>query len=69
MASTQAKNPCTHPVDLLKGSASGLAAPQLGLWKTTVSVFKEGGMVALYQGLSASLLRQATYTTTRFGCY
>jgi uncharacterized membrane protein YjjP (DUF1212 family) len=66
---------CTHPVDLLKvrlqvqGSASGVSAPQLGLWKTTVAVFKEGGMVALYQGLSASLLRQATYTTTRFGCY
>jgi hypothetical protein len=46
----------THPVDLLKvrlqvqGSASGVAAPQLGLWKTTVSVFKEGGMIALYQG-------------------
>jgi len=66
---------CTHPVDLLKvrlqvqGSASGVSAPQLGLWKTIVAVFQEGGVLALYQGLSASLLRQATYTTTRFGCY
>lgn len=27
------------------------------------------GFLALYSGLSASLLRQATYSTTRFGAY
>lgn len=75
---------CTHPIDLLKvrlqlqGAAAGAAkttatttTPQqrLGLLGTTSAVFREGGISALYKGLSASLLRQATYTTTRFGCY
>lgn len=32
-------------------------------------VFKHNGLLGLYSGLSASLLRQITYSTTRFGIY
>lgn len=34
-----------------------------------VKVIRDDGFLALYNGLSASCLRQATYTTTRFGIY
>merc|ERR1711970_876137 len=33
------------------------------------SVIKNEGISTLYTGLSAGLLRQATYTTTRLGIY
>jgi solute carrier family 25 (mitochondrial dicarboxylate transporter), member 10 len=36
---------------------------------TFVHVFKNDGFFGLYSGLSASLLRQLTYSTTRFGVY
>lgn len=32
-------------------------------------VIRDDGFLALYNGLSASCLRQATYTTTRFAIY
>jgi dicarboxylate transporter 10 len=36
---------------------------------TFAHVFKHDGIGGLYRGLSASLLRQITYSTTRFGIY
>jgi dicarboxylate transporter 10 len=36
---------------------------------TFAHVLKADGIVGLYSGLSASLLRQITYSTTRFGIY
>jgi dicarboxylate transporter 10 len=36
---------------------------------TFIHVFKINGFLGLYSGLSASLLRQLTYSTTRFGVY
>lgn len=35
----------------------------------TGKVIREQGVFALYNGLSASLMRQLTYSTTRFGIY
>jgi len=35
----------------------------------TVKIVRGSGFLALYNGLSASSLRQATYTTTRFAIY
>lgn len=32
-------------------------------------ILQEEGVLALYRGLSAGLLRQATYTTTRLGTF
>jgi dicarboxylate transporter 10 len=70
---------CTHPLDLLKvhlqtavsktrvGSASG--SGHIGLVGNTVVIIKNQGVLALYNGLTASLLRQLTYSTTRFGIY
>ena len=34
-----------------------------------VKIMRDDGFFALYNGLSASCLRQATYTTTRFAIY
>lgn len=34
-----------------------------------VKVIRDDGFLTLYNGLSASCLRQATYTTTRFAIY
>lgn len=72
---------CTHPLDLLKVhlqtatsrlSASGGSAhppPPSGLIANTLVIVKSEGVLALYNGLTASLLRQLTYSTTRFGIY
>ena len=41
----------------------------LSLAGMTVHIVKNEGFFALYNGLSASLLRQLTYSTTRFAIY
>ena len=40
-----------------------------GTIPTTLLVVRNEGAMALYRGLSASLLRQITYSTVRFGAY
>ncbi|KAJ8066970.1 hypothetical protein OCU04_004349 [Sclerotinia nivalis] len=60
----------THPLDLVKvrlQTRSGNAPKTMV--GTFVLVFKHNGVFGLYSGLSASLLRQITYSTTRFGVY
>lgn len=37
--------------------------------RITANIIKKDGLTALYNGLSASLLRQLTYSTVRFGIY
>ncbi|PRP73550.1 hypothetical protein PROFUN_02559 [Planoprotostelium fungivorum] len=68
----------THPIDLVKvrmqitGEEKGAAAAtakKSGMLKTGIDVARSEGIMSLYKGLSASLLRQATYTTVRFGLY
>ena len=60
----------THPLDLIKVRLQTRApdAP-----KTTTGTFgyilRNEGPLGLYAGLSASLLRQLTYSTVRFGVY
>lgn len=36
---------------------------------STIGIIRKQGILALYNGLSASLLRQLTYSTIRFGAY
>ena len=60
---------CTHPLDLLKVHLQTAGKEKTSLLKTTVNIVKNQGVLALYSGLSASLLRQLTYSTTRFGIY
>ncbi|KAJ5173373.1 hypothetical protein N7492_005966 [Penicillium capsulatum] len=60
----------THPLDLVKVRLQTRApdAP-----KTMIGTFghivKNNGFLGLYSGLSAAILRQMTYSTTRFGIY
>ncbi|EGD79651.1 hypothetical protein PTSG_10498 [Salpingoeca rosetta] len=62
---------CTHPLDLLKvrlqtaHQAAPGTAPR-GLVQTAVALVHNEGFRALYRGLTASLGRQGTYSTTRF---
>nr|CAD7393367.1 unnamed protein product [Timema cristinae] len=60
---------CTHPLDLLKVHLQTQQEGKLSLLRLTVNIVKQQGVLALYNGLSASLLRQLTYSTTRFGIY
>lgn len=41
----------------------------MSVLKLTSQIVKTQGVTALYSGLTASLLRQLTYSTTRFGFY
>ncbi|KAG0262600.1 Mitochondrial dicarboxylate transporter [Actinomortierella ambigua] len=60
----------SHPFDLTKvrlQTTKGVA--KQGMISTMINVAKNEGVLALYTGLSASLLRQGTYSTVRFGAY
>lgn len=60
---------CTHPLDLIKVLLQTHQGAKVSIIELTLSVVKREGVLALYNGLSASLLRQLTYSTTRFGIY
>lgn len=59
----------THPLDLIKVHLQTQQDKKMSLVETTRNVVRKGGILALYAGLTASLLRQLTYATTRFGIY
>ncbi|KAJ3410906.1 hypothetical protein HDV05_003037 [Chytridiales sp. JEL 0842] len=59
---------CTHPLDTLKIRLQ-TATTKASLVRTVVSMIKSEGILTFYSGLSASLLRQATYSTARFAVY
>ena len=42
---------------------------KLSIIPQTVKIVRSNGFLGLYNGLSASILRQITYSTTRFGIY
>lgn len=57
-----------HPMDVLKNRI------QMNIDGTSVisvvkTIIKDEGFTKFYRGLSAGLVRQATYTTTRLGIY
>lgn len=60
----------THPLDLVKVRLQTRApdAPK-SMVGTFGYIIKNEGVLGLYNGLSASLLRQLTYSTVRFGVY
>ncbi|XP_066250970.1 mitochondrial 2-oxoglutarate/malate carrier protein-like [Euwallacea similis] len=63
-----------QPMDLLKNrmqmsGEGGKAREHKTSIQLLASVIRKEGFLALYNGLSAGLLRQATYTTTRLGIY
>ncbi|XP_057311453.1 mitochondrial dicarboxylate carrier-like isoform X2 [Hydractinia symbiolongicarpus] len=59
----------THPLDLLKVHLQTQQEASKGLLKLGADVVKNDGILGLYSGISASILRQLTYTTVRFGMY
>ncbi|KAF2141362.1 uncharacterized protein K452DRAFT_272166 [Aplosporella prunicola CBS 121167] len=60
----------THPLDLVKVRLQTQHhGNRLNMMQMFVHVAKHDGITGLYRGLSASLLRQITYSTTRFGVY
>ncbi|KAI8366649.1 mitochondrial carrier domain-containing protein [Radiomyces spectabilis] len=59
-----------HPFDLTKVRLQNTkGADKAGMLTTMVRIAKNEGPLKLYAGLSASILRQATYSTVRFGGY
>lgn len=59
----------THPLDLLKVTLQTQQEGKISIFRLTGKIIRQQGVFALYNGLSASLLRQLTYSTTRFGIY
>ena len=59
----------THPLDLLKVHLQTNQEGKISVVRLTISIIQKQGIAALYNGLSASLLRQLTYSTMRFGAY
>lgn len=59
----------THPIDLLKVHLQTSKHPNTRLLPTALAIVRERGILGLYSGLSAALLRQATYTMSRFAIY
>ncbi|KAL2290115.1 hypothetical protein FJTKL_00614 [Diaporthe vaccinii] len=60
----------THPLDLVKVRlqmrSGDMPKSMLGTFRY---IIRSNGILGLYNGLSASLLRQLTYSTVRFGIY
>lgn len=59
----------THPLDLLKVHLQTQQVVSKGVVAMAIQVVKTQGVLALYNGLTASLGRQITYSTVRFGVY
>ncbi|KAI4487978.1 hypothetical protein M0802_011637 [Mischocyttarus mexicanus] len=57
-----------QPLDLIKNRMQ-LSGKKTSTFTVVSNIIKNEGFFALYNGLSAGLLRQATYTTTRLGIY
>ncbi|KAK9718169.1 hypothetical protein K7432_005686 [Basidiobolus ranarum] len=60
----------SHPLDLVKvrlQNNKGQGGP--GMVRVFANTIRNDGILGIYSGLSASLLRQALYSTTRFGLY
>jgi len=60
---------CTHPLDLIKVHLQTQQQGKIGVVGQTIKIVKGEGVLGLYNGLSASLVRQLTYSTTRFAIY
>lgn len=59
----------THPLDLIKVQLQTQQEKKVSILTLTKNMIKNDGFFSLYNGISASLLRQLTYSTARFGIY
>lgn len=60
---------CTHPLDLVKVHLQTQQEVKMKMVGMAMHVVKNDGFLALYNGLSASLCRQMSYSLTRFAIY
>lgn len=60
---------CTHPLDLIKVHLQTQQEVKKRMVGMAIHVVKHDGVLALYNGLSASLCRQMSYSLTRFAIY
>ncbi|ROL53064.1 Mitochondrial dicarboxylate carrier [Anabarilius grahami] len=60
---------CTHPLDLIKVHLQTQQEVKMRMTSMATQVVRSDGLLALYNGLSASLCRQMTYSMTRFAIY
>uniref|UniRef100_A0A4W3JYV1 Solute carrier family 25 member 10b n=1 Tax=Callorhinchus milii TaxID=7868 RepID=A0A4W3JYV1_CALMI len=60
---------CTHPLDLVKVHLQTQQEVRMRMLGMAGHVIRTDGFLALYNGLSASLCRQLTYSLTRFAIY
>lgn len=60
---------CTHPLDLLKVQLQTQQGEKVKATTLVFRILKNDGIFGLYNGLTASLLRQLTYSLTRFAIY
>ncbi|KAM9363559.1 mitochondrial dicarboxylate carrier [Symphorus nematophorus] len=60
---------CTHPLDLIKVHLQTQQEVKKRMMGMAIHVVKTDGLLALYNGLSASLCRQMSYSLTRFAIY
>lgn len=59
----------THPFETIKVALQTQQEGKLMIFKLTRKIIRQQGFIALYNGLSASVLRQLFYSTTRYGLY
>uniref|UniRef100_A0A182TSB1 Mitochondrial dicarboxylate carrier n=1 Tax=Anopheles melas TaxID=34690 RepID=A0A182TSB1_9DIPT len=60
---------CTHPLDLLKVLYQTDIRTNLSMVQLSREIIRDDGVTALYNGVTAAVLRQLTYSTTRFAIY
>lgn len=59
----------THPLDTIKVQLQTQQKVKFGFFGMASNIAKTSGVFSLYNGISAAVLRQATYSTTRFAVY
>lgn len=59
----------THPLDLAKARMQSSPVPGRGMFGTLWSTIRDSGFFRIYDGLSACILRQMTYSMARLGLY
>ncbi|CAH0563689.1 unnamed protein product [Brassicogethes aeneus] len=60
---------CVHPLDLIKVHLQTHPDGKTTIPEVAKKVLREHGIFAFYSGISAAVMRQFTYSTTRFGIY
>lgn len=57
-----------HPMDVIKNRIQ-VQKERAGIRTIMKSIYENEGFLKFYSGLTAGLVRQATYTTVRLGIY